>query len=213
MLRALGGTGVPVPRVEGEHENILLLEYVPNDSIFNMPAWADVGRTLRASTTSRARATAGLSTFGSERSSSTIAKRRIGPPFGASSAWCHGAPSDRPWRERSSGWLVEWLSCFPSRPSRRSSTVIFGAAIFSFRRGSRCLDRSCLLSRPRRGRPCHADSVRRASAAFWDSYGRLEPGWEDRRPVYQLFPALVHLRLFGANYSSMVDRLLTRIGT
>jgi fructosamine-3-kinase len=47
---------------------------------------------------------------------------------------------------------------------------------------------------------------------FWEAYGALEPGWEERRPIYQLFPALVHLRLFGATYESMVDRLLGQIG-
>ena len=31
-------------------------------------------------------------------------------------------------------------------------------------------------------------------------------------PLYQLFPALVHLRLFGATYGGMVDRLLKRLG-
>jgi fructosamine-3-kinase len=47
---------------------------------------------------------------------------------------------------------------------------------------------------------------------FWDAYGPLEPGWEERRDVYQLFPALVHLRLFGASYAGMVERLLGRLG-
>jgi fructosamine-3-kinase len=49
--------------------------------------------------------------------------------------------------------------------------------------------------------------------SFWESYGELEPGWEERRALYQLFPALVHLRLFGASYGSLVDRLLRRFGT
>ena len=48
--------------------------------------------------------------------------------------------------------------------------------------------------------------------AFWESYGELPAGWEERRPLYQLFPALVHLRLFGASYGAMVDRLLRRVG-
>jgi fructosamine-3-kinase len=43
---------------------------------------------------------------------------------------------------------------------------------------------------------------------FWESYGPLDEGWEERRPLYQLFPALVHLRLFGPSYAAMVDRLL-----
>jgi len=49
-------------------------------------------------------------------------------------------------------------------------------------------------------------------ARFWDAYGPLEPGWDDRRPIYQLWPALVHLRLFGAGYRGMVDGLLDRAG-
>ncbi len=45
---------------------------------------------------------------------------------------------------------------------------------------------------------------------FWEAYGEPEPGWEQRRTLYQLFPALVHLRLFGATYAGLVERLLDR---
>ncbi len=48
--------------------------------------------------------------------------------------------------------------------------------------------------------------------AFRDGYGALAPGWAERRPVYQLWPALVHLRLFGAGYRPMVERLLSATG-
>ena len=38
-------------------------------------------------------------------------------------------------------------------------------------------------------------------AGVFRAYGPLEPGWEDvRRPLYQLFYLLVHLRLFGRSY-------------
>ena len=46
---------------------------------------------------------------------------------------------------------------------------------------------------------------------FWDAYGPLHEGWERRRYVYQLWPALVHLRLFGAGYQSLVERLMTAV--
>ena len=46
---------------------------------------------------------------------------------------------------------------------------------------------------------------------FWQSYGTTEPGLDDRRPIYQLWPALVHLRLFGAGYRGLVERLLDRV--
>jgi fructosamine-3-kinase len=48
--------------------------------------------------------------------------------------------------------------------------------------------------------------------SFWEAYGPLAPGWEERRPLYQLFPALVHMRLFGEAYAGMVDRLLSSLG-
>lgn len=47
---------------------------------------------------------------------------------------------------------------------------------------------------------------------FTESYGPLAPGWRERRAVYTLFPALVHLRLFGDGYRGMVERVLTAAG-
>jgi fructosamine-3-kinase len=48
--------------------------------------------------------------------------------------------------------------------------------------------------------------------SFWNSYGDPEPDWRERRAIYQLFPALVHLRLFGASYAGLVDRLIQESG-
>ena len=39
-----------------------------------------------------------------------------------------------------------------------------------------------------------------------------EPGWRDRVPVYQLWPLLLHLRLFGSAYRSRTERLLAACG-
>ncbi len=39
-----------------------------------------------------------------------------------------------------------------------------------------------------------------------------EPDWRERRPVYQPWPAIVHLRLFGGSYRGMVERLLREAG-
>jgi fructosamine-3-kinase len=47
---------------------------------------------------------------------------------------------------------------------------------------------------------------------FWDAYGRPEPGFDARVTVYRLWPALVHLRLFGGRYRGMVERLLDEAG-
>ena len=50
------------------------------------------------------------------------------------------------------------------------------------------------------------------AAGFAEGYGPLPPGAAERRAIYQLWPAIVHLRLFGAGYAGMLDRLLARVG-
>ena len=49
-------------------------------------------------------------------------------------------------------------------------------------------------------------------ADFYASYTPLAPGYAERQAVYSLWPALVHLRLFGSGYASMVERFLSASG-
>lgn len=48
--------------------------------------------------------------------------------------------------------------------------------------------------------------------ALQAAYGPGEPGAADRRAIYQIWPAIVHVRLFGAGYHRMLDGLLTQAG-
>jgi len=50
----------------------------------------------------------------------------------------------------------------------------------------------------------------RTGPEFSAAYGPLAPGWEERRAIYTLWPALVHLRLFGSGYRGLVEGLLAR---
>ena len=52
----------------------------------------------------------------------------------------------------------------------------------------------------------------RPDARFFGAYP-TEADWRERRPVYQLWPAIVHLLLFGDAYRAMVERLLREAGT
>ena len=51
---------------------------------------------------------------------------------------------------------------------------------------------------------------------FFDAYDALaplEPGFHDLRcDIYNLYPTLVHVRLFGASYLSAIDTVLVRLG-
>jgi fructosamine-3-kinase len=53
-------------------------------------------------------------------------------------------------------------------------------------------------------------------AAFFDAYQerlKLEPGFhEERRDIYNLYPRLVHVRLFGSGYLSGIEATLARLG-
>jgi fructosamine-3-kinase len=51
------------------------------------------------------------------------------------------------------------------------------------------------------------------SARMFDAYEEahsLAPGWSGRVPLYQLYPLLVHVNLFGTSYGSQVERALHR---
>jgi len=49
-------------------------------------------------------------------------------------------------------------------------------------------------------------------AGLTEGHGPLAPGAQERRAIYQLWPGIVHLRLFGGGYAGMLDRLLSRAG-
>jgi fructosamine-3-kinase len=44
----------------------------------------------------------------------------------------------------------------------------------------------------------------------YDEAFPLQPGYEDRVDIYNLYPLLVHVNLFGSTYVPSVDRILRR---
>jgi fructosamine-3-kinase len=51
------------------------------------------------------------------------------------------------------------------------------------------------------------------SNRFYEAYNRhnpLEKGWHERLPIYNLYPLLVHVNLFGGSYLSSVQQTLQR---
>jgi fructosamine-3-kinase len=51
---------------------------------------------------------------------------------------------------------------------------------------------------------------------FFEAYEEVKPlrdgFWEVRRDLYNLYPLLVHLRLFGGDYARSIDSILNRLG-
>lgn len=214
MLRALAAAGVPAPLVEGEHEGVLLLEHIAHDGLFSVRAWADIGLW-----TARLHATRGQA-YGwpVDYSLGTVQldNRQTSdwPAFwGEQRLVAIASLLDRPWRDR-----IEALS-------RRLGDLLPAAPPASLLHGDlwsgNILVRECRLAALIDPACYHGDAevdlamltlFDSPPAEFWEAYGPLAPGWAERRICYQLFPALVHLRLFGAGYAGLVERLLGEAG-
>ncbi len=214
MLRALAGAGVPAPVVEGEFDGILLLEHVPNDSVFSARAWVDIGTSLRRLHEHEGERYGWPVDF---RIGTVELNNREGndwPRFWAEQRLVPTASVlDRPWRERIERLAPRLGDLLPASPraSFLHGDLWTGNILVANGRVAALIDPACYHGDP------EVDLAMLSLFAtppgeFQESYGALDPGWEERRAVYQLFPALVHLRLFGQSYASLADRLLVRLG-
>lgn len=215
MLRTIAGAGVAAPAVEGEHEGVLLLEHVAHDGALSPNAWADIGASVRRLHDQ------GSGSYGwpVDYALGSIAldnrQRNDWPGFwGEQRLLATARVLDRPWRERIDRLAVRLPDLIPDAPvpSLLHGDLWGGNILVKDGRLAALVDPACYQG--------HGE-VDLAMLSLFDTpppefreaYGPLEPGWEARRDVYQLFPALVHLRLFGSAYAPMVDRLLGRLGT
>jgi fructosamine-3-kinase len=215
MLRALAGAGVPTPLVEGEVDGVLLLEHVEHDRVFSPAAWREIGAALRqlhARTDERygwpADYRIGLIELSNRQ-------RSDWPGFWAEQRLVSTASVlDRPWRERIDRLAPRMPDLLPAAPPPAFLHGDLWSGNILVRDGTLAalIDPACYYG------DAEVDLAMLTlfdapPAEFWDSYGTPEPGWQQRRAVYQLFPALLHLRLFGASYAGMVDRLLASLGS
>lgn len=214
MLRTLAAAGTPAPAVEAEHEAVLILEYVENDGAFSDRAWSDIGARLRAlhGRTGSAYgwpADYALGTVAMDNRETTDWPRFWGEQRLAATA----ALLDRPWRERVERLASRLDDLLPRQPqpSFLHGDLWTGNMLVREGRLAALIDPACY----------HGDAEVDVAmldlfctppSAFVDAYGPLEAGWRLRRPIYQLFPALAHVRLWGAGYHAMTDRLLAAAG-
>lgn len=116
--------------------------------------------------------------------------------------------------EKLAGRLSEWLS-EPERPSLLHGDAWGGNVLAADGRITAFLDPAIYYGDP---------EVELAFTTLFGSFGEpffqeydairpLQPGFvETRAPLYQLYPLLVHVRLFGGGYVSGVERTLRKFG-
>jgi fructosamine-3-kinase len=213
MLRALAAAGAPAPAVLAASDDALVMELVRAGGRLD-DAWASLGTAL-----ARLHATTG-DRYGWHHDCAF-------GPVAIVNAWADDWPTF--WAERRllthaphvpaavvrrletlAADLKNRLPAQP-RPSLLHGDLWGGNVLVAGDRVTGLIDPACYHG--------HAEVdlamlalFDRPGRAFFDAYAPLEPGHAERAAIYSLWPALVHLRLFGAGYGSMVERFLQASG-
>jgi fructosamine-3-kinase len=210
MLRALAATGMPAPAVEAEHDGVLLVAHVENDGLFSPHAWGDIGVELRKLHDHVGGFYGWPVDYGLGTVTLDNRESRDWPRFwGEQRLIAAASLLDRPWRERVYRLAARLHDLLPADPPAcfLHGDLWTGNILVAGGRLAALIDPACYHGHAEvdLAMLCLFDTP---PDIFWESYGALDPGAEERLPLYQLFPALVHMRLFGATYAPMVDRLL-----
>ncbi|KCV81556.1 aminoglycoside phosphotransferase [Actibacterium atlanticum] len=213
MLRAIAQSGAPCPTVLATQGDVLIMtleQEVPADP----SGWASLGRALR-----QLHDTMGTH-YGWEQDYAfgpaiiPNAPRHSWPDFWGEQrllALAPDLPGDVVKRlETLNKRLPDLLPAHPT-PSLLHGDLWTGNVLFTLQ-GGKLIDPACYYG------DAEVDLAMlhlfgAPGPQFIDSYGALPEGWQMRRALYQLWPALVHLRLFGAGYRDMVEKRLKAVGS
>ncbi len=209
MLKAIAASGAPAPGVLAAGSDVLVLEAVPAGGSLS-DAWQDLGSVLAVLHAAKGQ-TYGWAddyAFGPVKIANGWmdnwpafwAQRRLLP-------FCGNLPAALARRiEALAGGLSNRLPARPS-PALLHGDLWGGNILLANGRVTALIDPACYFG--------HAEVdfamlglFDSPSPAFFAAYGPLEAGYSERIAIYRLWPALVHLRLFGDGYRSLTERLL-----
>ncbi|MCP5085379.1 MAG: phosphotransferase [Rhodobacteraceae bacterium] len=210
MLAAIAATGARAPHVLAADETVLVLENVPEDGSLGAETWRTLAGELKRLHTGRG------DRFGWD----------ISYAFGALSInnswqddwhrfWAENRllservvlPADLVGRlENLSDRLGDFIPQTPT-PHLLHGDLWTGNVLAGQDGSVALIDPACYFGDPEvdLAMLCLFGSP---PPEFWEAYGQRDAGWPERRAVYQLWPAIVHLRLFGSSYAGLCDRLL-----
>jgi fructosamine-3-kinase len=213
MLQAIAASGAPAPAVLAASGEVLVLEVMPSGGSLG-GAWADLGRVA-----AQLHSAVGASYGWSE----DYAFGALAIPNGWADAWplfwaerrllTHCPHIASALARRVEALAADLANRLPAHPPAAllHGDLWGGNVLAAGGKVSALIDPACYYGH---GEVDIAmlglfDSPPRA---FYGAYGALEPGHAARLVIYRLWPALVHLRLFGDSYRPLVLRLLSDAG-
>lgn len=212
MLRALADAGAETPEVLGVTDGLLVLSWLP-PAPASEDAWYRCGAGLR-----QVHAARGVGygwpedyAFGSVPIPNRV--HTIWPEFWAEERILPSLPYLSPEFRTRLTQLIETLSSHLPRtpfPGVLHGDLWTGNIHFTGTTGA-LIDPACYTGHSEVDLAM-LELFGTLTEGFRRGYGPIEPGYETRRPIYQIWPALVHVRLFGSGYYSLLDRLLRQVG-
>jgi fructosamine-3-kinase len=216
---------LPVPAVLHNSERLLLLEFLPGESHFSAGAQRHAAELLADLHSVSAPA------YGFERDTQIGGLLQPNPWTDSWLAFFReqrllylgrvamaagrlpGAVMGR--LERLGGRLAEWVEEPPEGPSLIHGDIWAGNVLATGDRITGFLDPACYYGDAEM-ELAFITMFNTFSRPFFERYGELRairPGfWEVRRDIYNLYPWLVHVRLFGDVYLPAVIQTLSRFG-
>ncbi|KAA5603152.1 fructosamine kinase family protein [Blastochloris sulfoviridis] len=213
MLEAIAAAGAPAPRVLAASADALAIEELPTGGSLRN-AWGSLGAAL-----ARLHDTLGTRygwpadyAFGPIAIANAFADDW--PRFWAERRLMASVPHiPAPVARRVERLAADLADRLPARPepSLLHGDLWGGNVLVDGDHVSGLIDPACYFGH------CEVDLAMltlfdRPGPAFYDAYGALEPGADERLVIYRLWPALVHLRLFGSGYRGMVEGMLAAAG-
>ncbi len=213
MLRAIAASGAPSPQVFAASDGILVMEAMPTDG-GPSNAWESLGRALGTLHAAKGNACGWPDDYAFGAVAIENARTKSWPGFWAERRLLPNCPYVASALAR----RIEALAAdLPNRlpdlaaPSLLHGDLWGGNILAASNEITAFIDPACYYGH---GEVDIAmlNLFDRPSPAFYEAYGPLEPGLRERVIIYQLWPALVHVRLFGSGYRPMVERLLSEAG-
>jgi fructosamine-3-kinase len=213
MLKAIAEAGVPAPKVLAFSDEALVIEPVAADGPLTN-AWHDLGKVLAKLHVSQGPSYGWDQDYAFGHVAISNGSTAHWPAFWAERRLiCHCVHVAATLVRRIEALATDLANRLPKEPSKSllHGDLWAGNILTANGQVSALIDPACYYGHT------EVDLAMltlfdHPTAAFYETYGELEPGYDERHAIYQLWPALVHLRLFGSGYRALVERLLAKAG-